>query len=159
MRKMILILLVLTVAASSMFAQDMAEKDVPVAVVSAFKDKFPDAASPEWKKNKSGKYEVKFKKEGQKAEAKFMADGKWDSSETRLEASALPNSASDYLKKNYGAYKIDQVKWEEDNDASKNKYEVKLKKEKSEIELVFDGEGKFLKKKDKAPDKNKKTKV
>ena len=159
MKKIVIILLVSILTTGSLFAQEMAEKDVPAAVVSTFKNKFPEAAGSEWKKNKSGKYEVKFKNEGKKAEAKFMTDGQWDSSETRLEASALPGSVSDYLKKNYAAYKIDQVKWEEDKDASKNKYEVKLKKEKSEVELVFDGEGKFIKKKDKTSDKDKKTKV
>ena len=50
-----MILLVMTVTAGCLFAQDMAEKDVPAAVVSTFKEKFADAANPEWKKNKSGK--------------------------------------------------------------------------------------------------------
>jgi hypothetical protein len=93
MKKIVLILLLFAVEITNLYAQEVPEKEIPDAVVSTFKSKFPDASNAEWKKNKSGKYEVKFKMEGKKAEAKFRNDGKWDSSEMRLEASALPGSA------------------------------------------------------------------
>jgi hypothetical protein len=41
------------------------------------------------------------------------------------------------------------VKWQEEADAAKNRYEVKVKKDKADLELVFDEKGKFLKKKEK----------
>jgi hypothetical protein len=139
-----------------LIAQDLVDTDVPAAIVSAYKAKFPQAAEAKWKKNKSGKYEVDFKLAGKKAEAKFMADGTWDSTERRLEASALPAMISDYIKKNYASHKIDHITLKEESTASKNTYEVKLKKDKAETELTFDADGKFLKKKDKQ-DKPKKT--
>jgi hypothetical protein len=134
---------------SPLAAQDLAANDVPAAVTSGLKTKFPEASDVTWKKNKSGKYEADFRLSGKKAEAKFLADGKWDSSERRVEVSQLPAPAGDYIKKNFAAYKIDWVKWQEEADAVKNRYEVKVKKDKADMELVFDEKGKFLKKKDK----------
>ena len=150
MQKIILSLFAVLLLATQLPAQELAAKDVPVAVVSSLKAKFPDAGDVKWKKNKSGKYEADFKLSGKKAEAKFLADGKWDASERRVDASQLPAAASDYLKKNFAAYEIDWVKWQEDVDAAKNRYEVQVKKGKAETELVFDEKGKFLKKKEKA---------
>ncbi len=140
---------------SNLLAQQAAETNVPAAIASAFSTKFPDAADTKWKKNKSGKYEADFRLAGKKAEAKFTADGKWDSTKKRIEASELPQPVTAYLEKNYASHKIDQVEWKEEADANKNEYEVKLKKDKAETELVFNGEGKFLKKKDKDKEKKK----
>ncbi|MBD0255538.1 MAG: PepSY-like domain-containing protein [Cytophagales bacterium] len=149
MRKILLSLVTALLQATQLQAQDLAAKDVPAAVTSGFKTKFPDAADVKWKKNKSGKYEADFRLSGKKAEAKFLADGKWDSSERRVDAAQLPAPAGDYIKKNYAAYEIDWVKWQEEADAAKNRYEVKIKKDKADVELVFDDKGKFLKKKEK----------
>ena len=149
MRKIFLSLITLLLLGTQLPAQDLAAKDVPAAITSSFKAKFPDVDDVKWKKNKSGKYEADFKLSGKKAEAKFLADGKWDSAERRVDAAQLPAPASDYIKKNYAAYQIDWVKWQEDADAAKNRYEVQVKKDKAETELVFDEKGKFLKKKEK----------
>jgi cell fate regulator YaaT (PSP1 superfamily) len=149
MRKLLLSLITLVLLGIQLPAQDLAAKDVPAGVASGLKTRFPDAADVKWKKNKSGKYEADFKLSGKKAEAKFLADGKWDSSERRVDVTQLPAPAGDYIKKNFAAYKIDWVKWQEEADAAKNRYEVKVKKDKADMELVFDEKGKFLKKKDK----------
>ena len=149
MQKVFIFLVILLLLGTQLPAQDLAAKDVPAPVASGLKTKFPDAADVKWKKNKSGKYEADFKLSGKKAEAKFLADGKWDSSERRVDAAQLPAPAGDYIKKNYAAYEIDWVKWQEEADAAKNRYEVKVKKDKADVELVFDEKGKFLKKKEK----------
>jgi hypothetical protein len=149
MKRIIFSVIALFLLLGQLPAQDLAAKDVPAAVTAGFKTKFPDVADVKWKKNKSGKYEADFKLSGKKAEAKFLADGKWDSSQRRVEADQLPGPAAEYVKKNYASYKIDWVQWQEESDAAKNRYEVKLKKDNSEAELVFDEKGKFLKKKDK----------
>ena len=149
MRKTLLSLLAVLLLCTGLPAQDLAAKDVPAAVTAGLKTKFPDAADVKWKKNKSGKYEADFKLSGKKAEAKFLADGKWDSSERRVDVAQLPAPAGDYIKKNYAAYQVDWVKWQEDADAAKNRYEVKVQRDKADAELVFDEKGKFLKKKEK----------
>ncbi len=150
MRKIKLLICLLAIFFSgTLLAQQAAQTDIPVAVTSAFTTKFPDASETKWKKNKSGKYEADFRLAGKKAEAKFTADGKWDSTKKRVEASQLPAAASSYVQQNYASHTIDQVEWKEEADASKNEYEVKLKKDQAETELVFDGAGKFVKKKDK----------
>jgi hypothetical protein len=162
MHKQLIVFLIIFSISHILIAQDMAETEVPAAVISTYKTKFPQAAEAKWKKNKSGKYEVDFKLSGKKAEAKFMADGTFDSSEKRLEASALPAVISDYLNKNYATHKVDHITLKEESTASKNSYEVKLKKDKAQTELTFDADGKFIKKKDKEDkdkqDKQEKTK-
>jgi hypothetical protein len=52
--------------------------DVPQAVQSAFKAKYPNASAPEWEVEKSeGRliYEAEFKLDGKKKEAEFKPDG------------------------------------------------------------------------------------
>jgi phosphate-selective porin len=149
MRKIIFSLIAVLLLGTQLSAQELAAKDVPAGVAAGLKTKFPDAADVKWKKNKSGKFEADFKLSGKKAEAKFLADGKWDSSEQRVDVAQLPAPAGDYIKKNYATYEIDWVKWQEEADTAKNRYEVKVKKDKAETELVFDEKGKFLKKKEK----------
>jgi len=151
MRKTLLSLLAVLLLGTGLPAQDLAAKDVPAAVTEGLKTKFPDAADVKWKKNKSGKYEADFKLSGKKAEARFLADGKWDASERRVDVAQLPAPAGDYIKKNYAAYKIDWVEWQEEADAAKNRYEVKIRRDKADAELVFDEKGKFLKKREKKP--------
>jgi hypothetical protein len=145
----LLCIVCLLVLSGSVWAQEIAQKDVPAAISTSFTTRYPNAAEVKWKKNKSGKYEADFKQDGKKVEAKFTADGTWDSADKRIDAKDLPEAASSYLKKNYASYKVDQIEWKEDKDASKNVFEVKLKKDKAETELVFNAEGKFLKNKDK----------
>lgn len=138
---------------SSLLAQDKAtiltDKDVPAAIVSSFKARFTNATEVKWKKNKSGKYEVDFKLADKKAEAKFLADGKWDESKLTKAESDLPAKASEYLKKNYAGYKIGKVVWKEENAGAKKVYEVKVKKDATDLEVVFDASGTFVKIKDK----------
>lgn len=52
--------------------------DVPQAVQSAFKTKYPGASNPEWEVEKSAGhlvYEAEFKVDGKKKEAEFKPDG------------------------------------------------------------------------------------
>ena len=52
--------------------------DVPMAVSSAFKAKYPDVSNPEWEVEKEdGRlvYEAEFKLQGKKKEAEFIPDG------------------------------------------------------------------------------------
>jgi hypothetical protein len=56
----------------------IAGDDVPQAVQSAFKAKYPNAVSPEWEVEKSdGRlvFEAEFKLDGKKKEAEFKPDG------------------------------------------------------------------------------------
>lgn len=52
--------------------------DVPVAVISAFKTKYPGVLNPEWEVEKeAGRliYEAEFKLDGKRKEAEFKPDG------------------------------------------------------------------------------------
>jgi uncharacterized lipoprotein YmbA len=57
---------------------EISSADLPEAVASAFKARYPDAADVEWEVEKEdGKqyYEAEFKLEGKEKEASFLEDG------------------------------------------------------------------------------------
>jgi hypothetical protein len=152
-KSMFLFFVMVLFAVPVVWAQDLAEKDVPTTVMEAFKKKFPSTTEAKWKKNKSGKLEVDFKLAGKKAEAKFSPDGKWVSSKQRVEKGQLPAKANEYVKKSYAGYEIDKVVLQEESKDNKKEYDVELKKGNAKEELEFDGEGNFVKKKEKDKEK------
>jgi hypothetical protein len=53
----------------------IAQKDVPSAVIYAFKSKYPDGKVQKWELEKEGLWEVYFKDYGKNREAYFRTDG------------------------------------------------------------------------------------
>jgi hypothetical protein len=53
----------------------VAQKDVPLAVIYAFKAKYPDGKVQRWELEKEGLWEVYFKDYGKAREAFFRTDG------------------------------------------------------------------------------------
>jgi hypothetical protein len=58
---------------------EIASTDVPLAVIDAFKQKYPSAQTEEWEvekhKNEPMVFEVEFKLDGKSKEAEFKPDG------------------------------------------------------------------------------------
>jgi hypothetical protein len=53
----------------------ISQKDVPSAVIYAFKSKYPDGKVQKWELEKEGLWEVYFKDYGKAREAYFRTDG------------------------------------------------------------------------------------
>ena len=63
---------------AAMAGKDLAEAEVPQAVVAAFKAAYPNATHPEYEEdheNGAVLYEVEFRQDGKKMEVKYSADG------------------------------------------------------------------------------------
>ena len=63
---------------TAMAGKDLAEAEVPQAVVAAFTAAYPNATHPEYEEdheNGTVLYEVEFRQDGKKMEMKYSADG------------------------------------------------------------------------------------
>lgn len=133
------------------------ESEVPKAVVESFYQNFKGAKVEKWEKEKNGEYEAEFeivrvnmdkansKKEEIESSANFTSDGKLIQTETEMKVADLPKAISEYVTKNYPAYKISEAAKIVDP-AGVVSYEAEVEKGKEEMDLIFDVNGVFLKK-------------
>jgi uncharacterized cupredoxin-like copper-binding protein len=123
-----------------------AEKQVtvPAAVKKAFAVKFPTAAKVEWGIEKPGQYEAEFNQNKTGMSALFDTKGTLLETESKISVTELPQSIKSVLAKDYATYKTKVI--EKNVVKGVVKYEVVVEKAKKSIELVFDANGKLLKK-------------
>jgi len=119
-------------------------KAVPEAVTKAFSEKFAAATDVEWEAEEEGEYEAEFTLNGKEMSAEFTADGTWKETETKVSQSDLPAAIVDTLEAAYGEYMVEETEMCETPEGTR--WEIELKKENTEIELVMDDSGKTLKK-------------
>lgn len=135
-------LILMTVAAmitSLTFAQKTQDKNVPVAVKSAFQKQYPDAKEVKWEKE-NGNYEAEF--EIGETDYSVLIDASGNIIETEIEISvdALPANAKEYVSKNHVGQKIKEAAKITDA-KGKVTYEAEIKG----IDLLFDSNGNFIK--------------
>ncbi len=138
---MIAAVLITTVA----FAQKIQEKDIPAAVVSAFKTKFPTTTKTNWEKENTNEYEAEFKLNGEEISANFDNTGKWLETETEIKTAALPANILATLNKDFGGYKIEEAaKIESAKDG--NIFEAEIEKGEESYDVLFTADGNVLSK-------------
>lgn len=130
-------LMVLSIAAT---AQNINASKVPPAVKDAFGKNFAGIKDVKWEKEK-GNYEASFVQNKQQLSALFDANGKWLETETKIEADALPSSIKEYITSNYKGEKIKEAAMIKMANGENN-YEAEVKG----MDLIFDANGKFIKK-------------
>jgi hypothetical protein len=120
---------------------------VPELVKKAFATKYPKATKIEWGLEKEGEYEVEFKMG--KSEMSVVLDEKGDvlEVESEIKESELPQAIKTTLAKDFIGFKLDEIEKAEAKGVTS--YEMEAKKDKAELELVFDAAGKLLKKEEK----------
>ncbi len=126
-------------------AQKIKEAEVPKAVVTAFQNHFKEAKVKSWDKEKDGGYEAEFDWNKVETSATFSADGKLQETEQEIKISELTKAVTDYIAKNYAGHKIAEAAKITDA-AGKMMYEAEVKKDKEEMDLLFDDKGNFIKK-------------
>lgn len=118
-------------------------QDVPEAVESAFKAKYPGENDPDWRIDKNGNFESHFKKKGEHYRADFSPAGNWIETESSISKKDLPDAIKDKLKKDYDDYKI--VELEKVDSAAKGAfYDVELKKDGKKMDVEFRADGSIL---------------
>jgi hypothetical protein len=133
-------------------AKKIKETEVPKAVVTSFQTHFKEAKAKSWDKEKDGRYEAEFDWNKVETSATFSAGGKLLETEQEIKVSQLPKTVTDYVTKNYSGHKIAEAAKIKDA-TGKMTYEAEVKKDKEEIDLLFDDKGNFIKKTVEAPEK------
>jgi hypothetical protein len=118
--------------------------NVPMAVKKAFAVKFPNAAKVEWGIEKPGQYEAEFDLNKTGMSALFDLKGTLLETESKMSETNLPQTIKSLLAKDFATYKIKSI--EKNEVKGVVKYEVVVEKAKKMLELVFDANGKKLKK-------------
>lgn len=143
-----LILITLTLASLSAFAQEskLKEKDVPAAVISAFKSAYPNATVRGYAKEiEKGKtfYEIESKDGETIRDLLYNPDGTVAEIEETVAVTDLPAEAQQLLHTKYPKAVVSRV--EKVTEGDKVKYEVSARSGKKRISLSFDKDGKLLK--------------
>ena len=152
MKKTILAAVAFVFIVNTACAQKIKEAEVPKAVVTSFQTHFKEAKAKSWDKEKDGSYEAEFDWNKVETSATFSADGKLQETEQEIKVSELPKTVTDYVAKNYAGHKIAEAAKITDA-AGKMMYEAEVKKDKEEMDLLFDDKGNFIKKTVEAPEK------
>jgi Putative beta-lactamase-inhibitor-like, PepSY-like len=122
------------------------EKDVPPAVIAAFKAAYPNATIKGYAKEKeNGKlfYEIESKDGAAARDILYNPDGTVAEVEETIAASDLPAAAQEALQSKYPKAVV--TKAEKTTQGDKVEYEVIAKRGKQRISLTFDASGKLLK--------------
>jgi hypothetical protein len=127
-------------------AQKIKETDVPKNVRAAFANAYPNEKNVVWEKE-NGFYEANFAKNNQSQAVLLHYDGSIREIETNISQQALPKGVRDVLSKGYPGYAILEANKVQSNGIIS--YEAEVSKGLSVYELVFDGNGKLLRKIDK----------
>ena len=138
MKKIIVFSILGTVLSASIIAQKIEMSSVPAAVKSSFEKKFPGIKA-KWEKE-DGKYEAGFKQEGKTMSAMFEANGTFTESEMDIKVTELPANVLSYVKSHYKGKSIKEGAKITKADGTVN-YEAEV----NDKDVIFNGEGKFLK--------------
>ena len=131
------------------FAQKINSKDVPAAVRSGL-EKSLQVKEAKWDRE-GDSYEANFKKGGKEMSALLDANGTLLETETEIAKGELPQAVQDVLKKDYAGFKLEEVA----KITAKGviTYEVEVEKGETTFEMIFDHQGKLLKKEEEKEDR------
>ncbi len=129
--------------------QKISEKEVPAAVLKAFKAAYPTAKPVGYtreKENGQNVYEIEFKDSGKKFDAIYTPEGKLLILEQEINMKELPEIVLNQLKKEFKSFEVEIVeKISKDNLIY---YELVVEiieeKQEKEYEILFDADGKLL---------------
>ena len=146
--RLTLIAIGLLLASLSASAQEtkISEKDVPQAVIAAFKSAYPNATVRGYAKEKEhGKlfYEIESKDGATMRDLLYNPDGTVAEIEETVAVTDLPAEAQQAIKSKYPKAVV--TKAEKVTEGDKIKYEVSARSGKKRISLSFDADGKLLK--------------
>ncbi|OIP03045.1 MAG: hypothetical protein AUJ97_05255 [Bacteroidetes bacterium CG2_30_32_10] len=156
MKKIISFFTILFLGFIYLSAQTVQPTELPLAVQSNFKIKFPDASNAKWTKV-NDTYEVSFINKEVNTEALYSDKGEWKETSWEIPLEYTPQTIKTYIATYYPKYKIKEVELEEVYPSSEKLYAVNIAKKKEKIELYFKVSGEFVKLETNKPkDNNKK---
>jgi hypothetical protein len=81
-------------------------KEVPVAVKSAFSQKFPDASHVKWNKENDNEWEAEFNMDGMEYSSNFTNSGTWTETEYKIKLKDIPEAVKTSLDNESAGAKI-----------------------------------------------------
>ena len=139
-------------ACGSVYERNVTEREVPPAVLQAFKAAYPNAEVRGYAEEAEGGqklYEISFTHKGKRIDIAYASDGKLLELEETIDLADLPQAAHDEIKNTFKDATIKRV--ERIVKGERTGYEAKLDVPENgavkRYELVFDQDGKLLKKK------------
>ena len=138
MKRLILLLLIVTIQAYHSNAQKLNESQIPVVVKNAFEEKYPGIKA-NWDREGSD-YEANFTHNGRAMSTVIDKNGTIVETEIEISVSELPERVRDYMKKNYPGSKITGAARIVRSNGDVN-YEAEVHGK----DVVFDVNGKFIK--------------
>ena len=118
----------------------MSDKDVPSAVIDAFKLKYPNSVAKKWSKEDGG-YEVSTEINQMAYDVAFDKTGAWLETERTIKYNDLPDAVKDALSKSaYGSWETKEVtEFESPEHPFLSEIEVSNGKEKASVHFSKDG--------------------
>jgi len=121
----------------TVFAQ---ETKVPKAVKDSFSKLYPKATDVKWDKEDAAEFEAGFKENGTDVSVVFDEKGNLKETETVIQISELPKSASSFVEINYAGFKISEAAKIIDSKGEVT-FEAEITKDKVKKDLLFDSKG------------------
>ncbi len=118
-------------------APEKTEVNAPAVVKTKFSAAYPAVKEAKWSTNKAGNYIATFKENGKAMRVVYKADGSLIRTWKQIDESALPQTAKDYLSKNYAGQKITEAGTLQGANNGPITYEVKI----GDKKLKFDSKG------------------
>ena len=141
--KKVIIIALLGLGVSQVFAQKIKDSEVPQAVKAAFARAYPSVKDVKWEKE-GDSFEAGFDQNRKDISVVLDAMGMIKEVETEIQKSELPKATQETLAKDYAGYKIEETAKLLANGVTT--YEAEVEKGEKSFELIFDTGGKLLKK-------------
>lgn len=125
------------------YAQKIKESEVPQAAKAAFAKAYPSVKDVKWERE-DGAFEASFDENKKDKSVLLDATGNIKEVETEIQKSELPKATQETLARDYAGYKIEETAKLLANGVTT--YEVEVEKGEKSYELIFDSNGKLLKK-------------
>lgn len=140
--KALLLVLAVTAGIGQADAQKIKSNEVPEAVRRELQQKF-NVKDADW--DKEGKnYEASFEHKGSEISVVFEVNGRILETEHEIDKNELPDAVLKALIRDYKGYKIEEAARIESNGIFT--YEAEVEKSEQTLDLIFDAQGKLLKK-------------
>jgi len=152
MKKLMLIVIFLSPFVFNAFGQTVQPNELPLAVQSNFKKRFPEAEKINWKKDQNV-YLADFVIKDINTKVSYSDKGEWKSTSWEIPVEYTPQAIKTYIATNFPKFKIKEVHIEEVYPALEKFYSARIAKKKEIYFLKFKISGEFVKKETEA-DKN-----
>lgn len=140
MKKIFFVAMVLLCAFASCFAQGK----TPIAVATAFSQKFPNATNVKWDKENAHEYEASFEWKGVNYSANFSDAGEWLETESPTSFNQLPDKVQASFNTLHKGAMIKAVAKIETSKGT-TKYEVEIKQGIKTVEFFYTEDGTEIK--------------